>query len=311
MPDVRRRNHPEDSLLGKRGLNFPEPADAAFVAHVRDCIADANERAREVAPVSMETVSTKKNRVYQRKFDHDEAIVRYAAGESPGSLAREYGVSEQAVRRVVVPGVRNQMDVRSRAWIMSGVCQDCGKTGIARQSPRCKDCAELARAPSVRADELLCSKCRRWLPDDRFHKQKGKRPARRGRKHYCKDCDHASRRDYRDRHKVPCSNCGQPTSPAGDKTSRRSDGSQLCLPCTLAQTQGGRMALSATFIVLQEEEEGLWREIARPVAKDKRDALAAAINGGPPPEGRIAVVSTQAFKPGRLKPIQVYDLETD
>lgn len=41
-----------------------------------------------------------------RRFPHDDAIRRHELGESISSIARSYGVSPQAVRRIVVTPVR-------------------------------------------------------------------------------------------------------------------------------------------------------------------------------------------------------------
>jgi len=46
-------------------------------------------------------VSAKRNRVYKRKFDHDEARKRVGKGESMTALAREYGVSKRAIEQVL------------------------------------------------------------------------------------------------------------------------------------------------------------------------------------------------------------------
>lgn len=56
---------------------------------------------------------------YRRKFDHEDAQVRYAAGETIAALAREYGVAWAAVQRVVNPAVRKRMDAQSLAYIDS------------------------------------------------------------------------------------------------------------------------------------------------------------------------------------------------
>jgi transposase-like protein len=48
------------------------------------------------------TVSARRNRVYERKFNHEEAVRRHDAGASYSTLAREYGVTPMTVRRVVL-----------------------------------------------------------------------------------------------------------------------------------------------------------------------------------------------------------------
>lgn len=68
------------------------------------------------------------------------------------------------------------------------------------------------------------------------------------------------------------------------------------------------MTPEPSFVVLLEEKPGLWREIGRVPGKDRRDALLHVFDGEPPAED-VVVVSVQAFKPGKVVPVQVYDLE--
>lgn len=256
--------------------------------------------------MSLVTVSAAKGgRVYQRKFDHDEARVRHAAGESIRSLARNYGVSEAAVGRVVNPGTNARMRLISRANIMSGTCERCGVQGITKTSRWCRTCWALEKNESVRPGELLCSRCSTWKLDDEFYRNRMER-FRRGRHRLCKTCNNKARRDYRMRMKVPCPGCGQPTSPVGSSDRRTSIG--FCRKCQLDRKE--IMALEPTFVVLVQESEGLWREHARVAAKDKRDALTMSFNGNPPKD-LIAVVSLQAFRPGHAVAVKVYDLEIE
>lgn len=256
----------------------------------------------------METRSRVRNRVYQRKFDHEEAKARYANGESVMTLARAYGVSDSGMRRVLDPVFGARLQQNSARWMMSGVCADCGKEGVSRKDNRCKDCANAAIATTVRADTLRCSLCFEWKPDDEFPRSKVN-PHRRGRHRMCRSCGSAYRRDYRNRHKVPCPGCGQPTSPP-DEPGRRTTGG-LCHACTVKPTRREKIQMSQepNFVILTQEEEGLWREHGRAFARDKREALSVVFNGNPP-EGLVVVVSTQTWKPGRVVPVQMYDLET-
>jgi hypothetical protein len=255
--------------------------------------------------VSLVTVSQTRNRVYQRKFDHEEAQRRHKAGESVYALAREFGVSPKGVARVVFPAVRAQLRARTNAALRSGTCEDCGKQGIANQSRRCNPCAAIAASTTARSDTLLCRACQRWLPDNSFPHDRGG-TSRRGRHRDCTACNTRQRRDYRQRNKVPCPGCGKPTSKPGTEGRRRQDG--FCHACAVSQPKGEVMAAEPSFIVLVQEEEGLWREEARVAAKDKRDALGMAFNGEMP-KGLVAVCSLQAFRPGRIVPVQTYDLE--
>ena len=53
--------------------------------------------------MSLVTVSEKRNRVYQRKFDHDLARQMREEGATYVAIARELGVTSMAVARVCSP----------------------------------------------------------------------------------------------------------------------------------------------------------------------------------------------------------------
>lgn len=94
----------------------------------------------------------------RRKFDHDDAQRRHAAGEKIAALAREYGVSWTAVARVVDPELRQKMATHctanlerrrtpclggcgARVWIHhaghSGYCPKClGEKRRAENGPQ-------------------------------------------------------------------------------------------------------------------------------------------------------------------------------
>lgn len=159
--------------------------------------------------MSLVTVSKKRNRVYQRRFDHEEAAKRHHSGESMMSLAREYGVSVTAIERVVKPGKRERMNFYTRRSTMSGVCIDCGKTGITKRSSRCMECSSRSRITTVRPDTIHCGRCERWLPDDAFRHSEKNTPSHRYRNRRCRECETQARKEYRDRNKVPCDGgCG-------------------------------------------------------------------------------------------------------
>jgi hypothetical protein len=137
-----------------------------------------------------------RGRVYTRKFDYEEARRRHAAGETISALAREYGASQARVRQVVNPEAGRLADERAAAYRWP--CVDCGKPKRSSRE-RCVECAAIVAATTVRDNELWCNSCRRWLPDDMFHRA-SQLTARRGRRRRCKPCDHADRADYRRRH---------------------------------------------------------------------------------------------------------------
>lgn len=151
-------------------------------------------------------------RVYVRKFDWDEARRLHADGWTYGRIGKRFGVSYAAVRRVCDPEFGARLDAHSREHIMSGVCCDCGRTGVSRYGragrPRCQDCAARARATTVGAATLLCTTCRRWKADGEFPSCRTE-GARRGRHSQCRTCQTDAKRRYREKNRQPCSHgCG-------------------------------------------------------------------------------------------------------
>lgn len=178
-----------------------------------------------------------------RRFDHDEARGRYAAGDSVPRLALRYGVSQAAISRIVVPGQYEKFNTRSVAWQQGGSCPDCGVRTTRRTTTwnlRCRRCAHEIHRTSVRPDTLFCSKCGEWKPDDQFPSAKNASlAARRHRHRICRPCGTAMRRDYRNRQKVPCVRCGNPCLPEREKGPRASDAG-LCVVCFRAVYGVGR-----------------------------------------------------------------------
>lgn len=170
----------------------------------------------------------KNGRIYPRKFDHDEARERYAAGESSSALAREYGVTQTAVWTVVsAKGAKWRDSERLKG---AGRCRRCGDPTNAQSvytHPRskglCTSCANDDQATSVRADELQCSVCRAWKPDEAFPHNHSERFRRRTRHGTCRRCLTAARQEYRERHKVPCVGRGKPALPPSEKRTNGSD----------------------------------------------------------------------------------------
>lgn len=183
--------------------------------------------------MSLVTVSTKRKRVYTRQFDHEEAIARRKAGESVIKLAREYGVSETAIRRVLNPDLRKRMNELSLKSIMSGTCVDCGKQGISRHGDRCVPCAQIHRTTSVREDTLRCDRCQRWLSDESFGSAPGRFPHRRNRRRRCRQCDTWERKQYREKGKVPCEGCGKMVEGKGRARGENPDRPYLCFHCAV------------------------------------------------------------------------------
>jgi hypothetical protein len=185
--------------------------------------------------MSIVTVYAKNGRVYRRKFDHEQAQIRHAAGETVTALAREYGVSFQAVKRVVDLRTRARMAEQTRRYLMSGVCVDCGKEGVSIHGPRCRACASQLKANSVRADTLRCTTCRRWLPDSDFPRR-GANKARRQRHKQCRECNTVARRAYREKHKAACEGgCGRMVEGGGRAHRGNPDRPYLCRQCWLSR----------------------------------------------------------------------------
>ena len=136
-------------------------------------------------------------RTYYRKFDHDVARLRYAMGVNMSQLAREYGVSRTRIKQIVHQEAGRKAQERAAAYRWP--CLDCGK-GIKHKNGRCLQCSTKRRATSVREDELQCTTCQQWKPDDAFPRNR-QATARRGRHSQCQACNTIARRDYRHRHR--------------------------------------------------------------------------------------------------------------
>lgn len=168
----------------------------------------------------MSAVTVGKNgRVYQRLFDHEEAMRRYQAGETPAALAREYGVSDVAVRRVVVPGVRERMYAANRRY-WQATCAVCGGKVVSNPSRErtdgrvlCRQCSNAERRERLRFNEhgilvavrcsmLDCANGERWQPPANFPHGPRHHDVRPGGIHgQCRACNTRSRREYRKRHR--------------------------------------------------------------------------------------------------------------
>jgi hypothetical protein len=147
----------------------------------------------------------KPNRVYIRKFDHDKARARYAAGESVAAMAREFGVTDGAVWQVVSPRMIEAYRKRAEKNKTAGICDDCGGPmhlgSRYRGSTRCRDCASLVLATNVRPDSLRCPTCREWKPDEDFPFSRGVHKHHRDRHAQCRLCLTVARRSHRQRNR--------------------------------------------------------------------------------------------------------------
>lgn len=166
-----------------------------------------------------------RNRTYEHKFDWDEAKRLYSEDVPLEWIASKFRVTPSAVRRIVVPGAKEQMDAYSKQFAKGRTrCRKCGAPTNYFSHNRgwglCKPCAAEIRRTTIRETELRCSGCKQWLPDDAFYKSNDARMAiRRGRRRDCRVCSDKSRERYRQTHRVPCKGgCGRIVSP-GDQQS--------------------------------------------------------------------------------------------
>jgi hypothetical protein len=147
-------------------------------------------------------------RVYERKFDWDEAARLRERGMPVRVIAAKFGVSAAAVYLALDPALRARDHVRTAQWQRSGTCPECGSP--CTRGYRCRGCANRAQATSVRPAALHCVTCGEWKPDEAFPRDAAKtNVVRRGRHRQCRPCNTEEKRRYRERNRQPCSHgCG-------------------------------------------------------------------------------------------------------
>lgn len=157
--------------------------------------------------MSLETISTKRHRVYHRMFDHDEARSLREEGWTYQALAGRYGVLEAAVIRVCDPRVNARMQEQSKRSLRRRrrpCLGGCGRLvwwhgNTSTRSGKCSRCIAAERTTQdVRVSELRCTSCREWKPDAEFPTYKAS-IARRGRNAMCRACCATARREHRKR----------------------------------------------------------------------------------------------------------------
>jgi hypothetical protein len=168
--------------------------------------------------MSLITFSAEKNRVYVRKFDHEEAASRHAAGESVASLAAAYGVTKNAIYRVISPGWKERELAYNKRW-RTGSCEECGGPamrligGKKKHNPdgrmlcaRCRSDAlrerlrfdELGNLAAVRCIHLDCANGERWQSPENFTRGMRHREIREGGIHQsCRACQTRAKQRYR------------------------------------------------------------------------------------------------------------------
>lgn len=236
--------------------------------------------------MSLVTVSEKRNRVYRRAFDHEEARALRADGWTYPALAERFGVSEAAVARVCDPEMRARIDAAANRWAREnrrpcrGGCgrlvwlQNRGRTGY------CQSCfAELRAAAGVREGELRCSKCGGWKPDAEFARQK--RKTRRGRRLWCRACETAARRANRN------------ANPERERKYERD-----------RKRKGKAMA---RYVVMRKDEQGRWEEHGRVEATSRLHAVEMAADAA----GKWVAVSAGQLTELEVKPTMAFKVVDD
>ena len=183
------------------------------------------------------TVSQVRNRVYQRKFDWDQAKRMRDSGMTIADIAAALGVSYGGVRRVVDPHYRAMLDVSAAEyqrthWRRKRMDQcKCGaeKTKSANMCAAChRDKFDVDVGPS---GTLRCHLCDRFLPTEVFPTD-NRKPLRGFRRTICRSCDSRRRKLNRERRKVPCaSGCGAFVTHPDDTNKRGYEWSGLCRGC--------------------------------------------------------------------------------
>lgn len=183
-----------------------------------------------------------KGRQYKRRFDHDEARRLHALDPkefSAWKLAKKFGVSYQAIRRVIDPEFAVVFDARAQRALYVP-CVKCGRPcskhmqrHVAERGHYCIKCAGKENRTRFREDsagnivEVRCTTCKRWLPVGEFPSARGESENLRRE---CRECDTKARQSYRERHKEPCVACGTPALPPREKGATRLNVAR-CRPC--------------------------------------------------------------------------------
>jgi hypothetical protein len=179
--------------------------------------------------------------VRPRSFDYDEASRLRQEGMTLTDLALHFGVSLHAVKYATDPDFRERANEESRRRAKEGraTCLGgCGRLVYPHFPSRpqwtgyCNTCYAARSTDTVRTKTLRCTRCDRWKPDESFP-HRSSNIARRGRAVHCRPCQTLARQDYRERHKIPCDQCGKPRLPHREKGNRVQD-SGLCKTCYIA-----------------------------------------------------------------------------
>lgn len=143
----------------------------------------------------------------QVRFDWEEARRLRAEEKLPfKEIGRRLGVTESAVERVCNLETLRRSRVKGRSAEererqrerMTAPCP-CGRGHYwPYNSTRCRTCADEAQITTVREDSLRCTKCKTWMPDEKFPRNRSQHH-RRSRGSECLSCDAARKRESRRR----------------------------------------------------------------------------------------------------------------
>lgn len=159
--------------------------------------------------MSLTYESTKRRRVYTRKFDHDLCRTLWSHGIwTQQGLADFFGVTVTRVRQVLIPeyGELCTRRAQEKGRALHHHCPQCDApitcSDVYQGRYRgvdvelCGKCRVRNAASTVRPDTLRCHLCQQWLPDDQFPSRKDAH-ARRGRHGQCQLCNSESKRLWR------------------------------------------------------------------------------------------------------------------
>lgn len=158
--------------------------------------------------MSLITVTPKRKRVYQRKFDHEQALELLDAGGSVQAVAEKFGVSTSRIYQIrhrrADPGWWERDADRRRKWTRENqrapCAGGCGTMVWMAQEGRSGFCPSCVRTVGyVTDDELMCHGCREWKPDEEFGYSPSYPRGRRHRASRCLKCLREKRRERRRR----------------------------------------------------------------------------------------------------------------
>lgn len=237
--------------------------------------------------------SAKKNRWYERKFDHDKARRLHLQGMAIAEIARRLGVSATAVDRVTNPERARQMDEQTKKFMWKHRRKPC-KGGCGRlvwttekgRTGMCLRCVgKLQTRNEVREGELKCKRCGEWKPDEefplaKFQNRKAGRVrggiSRRYRHSWCRPCSAAVRREHRQR--FPGS---QQAYDRRRELDRKEDRRQ-----------------NMEYVVLRKEEDGVYRDVGHAETTSADTAIEEVADQ----EGEYVAVSLARFEVVEVAP---------